>query len=480
MINRYPTFKAGDFSTSSIFKLINPLTFMIILFYLIPIPLSSQSLENRDSLMKAMLSNNHDLLILTEGENRATFDVKTAKAGFLPDISFSSDISYRTNPESYTINAGDFYNDEIAPGMGTFLLPAQDYTVELGQNSRYEFSIILEQPLFTNGKLKNGLQAAELSLEAARLQERIKKEELTTQIDIILNTLTLLMLLTEENTEQRQTADELVRISRESHENGFLLYSDLLSIIIQSREVELASSILDEKRKQLLLSLRSLTGIETLEIENLQLPEEQTWDEYQESQKEALITEALENNSNLDLFELIIGVRKRKLNIVDAGGIFKPDIGLYFKLSYTNSALPLIQEGWADTDVPSFLGALGIRSLLFDGGKSSGKSGAAYEDLRLAELENEKNKMILADFIEKTLIQMELSRQKIEFYKLQIETDEERIEQKRDAWHSGYGDEAEVLLEKLAYHSHRIALLEEITVLLKNHFQLHSSLGRTE
>ncbi len=434
---------------------------------------------DRQILIDSAVEKNKELLILESQSRQAEITVQSARSRFLPDLSFSSDLAYLSTPDSYTIKAGDFFNGAL-PGIGNFLLPDEDYTVELGQNTRYEFSLLLEQPIFTWGKLSGALDAARLSQSGSILKIEAKTNEVVTQLDIILYSLTCLMEIKNESMNQISASRELVRISRENYENGFLLYSDLLAVQLQAGETELAGSIIDEQINQALLGIELLCGLEELSVDRIQLPQKRSWNGFLSEEKDLLVARAQRKNLNLRLFDLEIQGREIAEDIARGSGYLKPDIGIYAKLSYSASAFPLLQHGWTNSDSLSFIAALGIRTLIYDGGERSGEINTSMENLNQAVLKRERNSELIKEFIIKSLFQMELSLQKIEYYQLQIETDLAGIEQKTEEWQAGLGEERDVLIERILLHSHRMARLEEEIVMLKNHFQIKNILGERD
>jgi len=429
---------------------------------------------DRQALLEAALSDNPLYLQTLSRSRQASQTLKTARAAALPDIGFSARAAWLSTPQSYTIQAGDFYN---VPPM---VLPAEDYTVQLGQNRDYEFSLTLEQPLFTWGRIRNSILAAEAGEEAAGVGREKQKAEIITRLDILLCTLSRLEEMKALLSEQAGTARRLKDLSEESYRNGFLLESDLMSVRLLIRESELARYRAEEQSRQALLSLRTLTGREDLVLEELDLSVLPVPEEYSPEDQEALEIRALAGSFDLRLLELRTRGAARQLEAARGGSPGKPEVGLYLQMAYSGSAFPLIQEDWLSTDTGSIVAALGISTTLYDGGTISGGIGQLEEELTWAELDRQRGSNALKEYIRSSLSRIELSRRNLEYMDLQIQADAAVRKQKEDAWKAGYGEEREVLAREMTWYAHRTGRIQELLNQEILRFQVSNALGRTQ
>ena len=457
------------------FQTIGIISLMILI---LPAVLSSQENLGRNELIQAALDRNSDLGILASREKQAGYGIRSARAGFFPDINFSAGAAYISNPDSYTINAGDFFSGEIVPGAGNILMPDSDYTVEFSGNHRYEITATIEQPVYTWGKLSNSLEAAEIMGEGAILESEIKRDEIITRIDIILHRLSGLKRLEEESRSQINVSLELTELVRQNYENGFILHSELLLAEARVKETEMVGLVIEDKIKQLLIELENITDTENLELENLTLPEAASWDEFCTDDEERLKLEALKENRSLDLLELAVSGVERKLAISRGSGPFRPDIGIFAEFSLSASAFPFLESDWMSRQNPGMLISIGVESLIYDGGASAGNIGSAEEELEQAVLELEKGKGTITELLSRLLYRMKLTRHRIDYLKIRADAGEAVIKQKEDARDAGYGEERDVLTEKITLHTIRMNMIEEEISLAADHFQLLNLLGR--
>ncbi|MGE8358014.1 MAG: TolC family protein, partial [Microvirgula sp.] len=118
------------------------------------------SAENLDDAWRAALSANHRLAAQSESTAAAERQLDSARATRLPTLSI--DASY------YALdNAPSVRNSMSSVGLplpGSVTLPIADDHGWVGQAG-------ITQPLYTSGKISNGIRAAEAGLDAARADE---------------------------------------------------------------------------------------------------------------------------------------------------------------------------------------------------------------------------------------------------------------------------------------------------------------------
>jgi outer membrane protein TolC len=365
-------------------------------------------------------------------------------------------------------------------------LPDQDISFKLSQNTHYEFGLTLEQPVFTWGRIHNSVKAADLGSQASTLQLEQERKNIKTALDSHLFTLTFLTKVRELLTEQRRSAERLITISEESYANGFLLRSDLLSARLLSAEVQMGDYGVTETWDNSFLAIKTITGIEDLRPSQILLPPMPSGGSdgsppglaYSPADKDRLFSQILADNRNLKLLSL--QTRATERTVAAAKGQFygKPELGLFLQLVYSGPAFPVVQKGWRDDDNLNFTATLGIRSLLFDGGDIYRTIRRKEETLTQARLEEEKGRRDLAEYLEKVLRQLEVSRYRQEYLALKIEAAAAQKNQAETAWKNGYGEEREYLTRELSWYQERIALLQEELTALLTALQLENVLGQ--
>lgn len=451
---------------------------------------------DREGLLSVALQGNNAYLLAASRSREAQALLSTAKAARLPVVRFSSNFSYLTNPPSLTIKTGSLYpgsNVSVPiPGLSVVpefpfpALPDRDTTFNLSQNTHYEFGLSLEQPVFTWGRIHNSVRAADLGNQASALQMEQERKNIRTVLDSHLFTLVFLTRIRELLTEQRRSAERLITISEESYANGFLLRSDLLSARLLSAEVQMGDYSVTETWDNSFLAIKTITGIEDLRPSQVLLPSIPLRGEglnpqsltYSTNDKDRLFSQILAENRNLKLLSLQTRATERTVAAAKGQYYGKPELGLFLQLAYSGPAFPFVQKGWRDDNNLNFTATLGIRTLLFDGGGLYRTIRRQEETLTQARLEEEKGRRDLAEYLEKTLRQLEVSRYRQEYLALKIEAAAAQKNQAETAWKNGYGEEREYLARELSWYQERIALLQEELSALLSALQLENVLGQ--
>jgi outer membrane protein TolC len=190
------------------------------------------------------------------------------------------------------------------------------------------------------------------------------------------------------------------------------------------------------------------------------------------------MTEALRSNLGLKLLSLQSRASEKLAAAAKSHYYGKPDLGLFLELAYGGSAFPLIQDEWKDKDDYNFTATLGIRSLLFDGGVVHHTIKQKQEDLVQARLEEDKGRRDLAEYMEKTLYRLDVSKQRQEYLALKVTASAGQKDRTESAMKSGYGGEREYLIRELTWYGDRIKLLQEELNACLTILQLENVIGR--
>jgi outer membrane protein TolC len=462
--------------------------------------LPDRELWDRDQLVSAALRGNSGYLLAASRGREAQALLSTAKAARWPTARFSSNLSYLTNPQSFTIKSGSLYpganipipidtSPITEPGSPPLVtqfpfpaLPAQDLTFKLSQNTHYEFGLSLEQPVFTWGRIHNSVKAADLGYQASAMQLEQEKRNIETALDSHLFTLSHLAEIRLLLAEQRRSAERLIAISEESYANGFLLRADLLAARLLSAEVRMGDYGIAETWDNSFLAIKTITGIADLSPPQLMLPAGDALSReslgYSRSDKEKLFSQINAGYLGLRMLSLQTQVREKTVAAAKGQSYGKPELGLFLQLVYSGAAFPFIESDWQTKDSFNFTATLGIRSLLFDGGGMHQSIRQKEENLTQARLEEAQGRRNLEEYLEKTLHQLEVSRYRQEYLALRIEAAQAQKDQAETAWKSGYGEERDYLTQELSWYQDRIALLQEKLAALLAALQLENILGK--
>jgi outer membrane protein TolC len=422
---------------------------------------------DRERLLSQALERNNTYLLAASRSREARSVLSSARASRFPVLRFNGSLSYMTNPPGVTVPRASLYpGDPVAvPGMGSIpfpSLPDKDITMSLSENTRYEFGLSLEQPLFTWGRISNSIKAADLGSRASALQTEQERRNIRTALDIHLHTLAYLSRIRAILEEQRRSADRLIVISEESFANGFLLRADLLESKLLTAEVKLGDYGIQETWDNAFLALKTLTGLHDLDPGSIRLSAgpAQEKQRYSPADKERLFALITARNLGLKMLSLQTQGAERLL-AASRGEIYgKPNLGLFFQLGYNGPTFPFIQSGWQEDNALNFTASLGIRSIIFDRGIYQTVR-QKNEHLAQARLEEGKGRQDLEEYLEQTLRRLELSQYRQEYLALKIEAGAAQKDQAEAAWKSGYGQEREFLAKELSWYQDRISLLRE-------------------
>ncbi|MBB6479693.1 TolC family protein [Spirochaeta isovalerica] len=425
-----------------------------------------------DQLIETALANSADLAEKEAAWKASSYRVKEAISRSAPTVDFESNLSYITNPDTLTVEAGAL-GEMVLPGPLVISMPEEDVVFEMTGNTYYDFKLVLDQPIFTWGKILNSIKAAKEGAGAA-LEDRGKTEDqIKTEILINSHVLHYLKEIELALSKQNELVKRLEGIASDSLSNGMILRTEYLEVENSLRESDLAIRKISQQIKSTTLNLTYLTGIELspvmIRTEPLETGDRESW--------ENLFGKALSENRDLAMFRHKVQADEYKKKIRKGEFYFKPDLAFHMELGYSGSLFPFIQEGWEDDDKGNLTLSLAIRSPLGDGGAMYFAGEAAEYDEQASRASYEAAMEQIEQFIRQSLMDMELNEINIDYYRERLLTDERIIEQKEKEWLSGYGDEKEYLKSQIDMYARQVSLFREMISLGTTGFQLDHITG---
>ncbi|MDA3811848.1 MAG: TolC family protein, partial [Spirochaetaceae bacterium] len=369
-------------------------------------------------------------------------------------------------PDTLTVEAGSF-------GTVPIIMPATDTVFEMSGNTYYDFKLIIDQPVFTWGKIYNAYLATKEGAAAAGIETLKLKDQLKTEIKIYSLTLHHLKEIQLAVSRQKEIAIRLERIAEDSYENGMILQTEYLDTQTKRSEAELTGNIITEQINQIVLNLTYITGVELtavmIETENIRIPELQSWND--------IFKESIQNNSDLSLLRHSIKAEEYKTKIQKGTYYFKPDLAFHMELSYSGSYFPFIESGWNDKDKGNLTLTVGIKAPLADFGTMYASVKESEEELAAVRASYEYNREQVEKFIRQTSYEIELNLLNIRYFESRLETDSQMMDQKEKEWTSGYGDEKDYLMQQINYYSNLILFYQEQIKLKTNYYKLENVRG---
>jgi len=457
------------------------LKLIIMLSILIPLSVSAEEIQSPytgteitpETLFQSAIDKNIDLQKLDIERRQADIDRRNAEASAFPTVEFQTSLTYQTKPlvEPIKLTAGQLGAYDI--GGSTILLPNEDMTIYKGmENTHYEFKIIVDQPVFTWGKISNSILLYGDVAETAVLKIESSRNEIRTRIYIYTYTLYFIEKIEEHLRQQEENAQRLITIADESYQNGFILYTDLLKAKIQAKELQIAQAELTEQKEAAVLSLSQLSGIKGLNIEDFDFSFIRSIDELKLKSPEWYLENSLSKSPEVQMLNILRNINELKVKISEGAGYFKPDIGLHFELGYSGPRFPFIEADWFGEDSLGLNSTIAFQTTLFDGGKLGYQIEKDTQELDKAFHEYELGVDRIYHFIHESLLKLELNRQNIEYYRLLKENDQQQIELRRTRYEAGSGDESEMLKEQLQLSINTINENKEMIDFYRNYFAL--------
>ncbi len=425
-----------------------------------------------EELVASALKNNLELKGLRTDTRKSLLEIGQAKAERLPELDFAINLSHIANPPTLELSPGDL--GSIETEMGALEFPEEKMTVNLGtESTNYEFTLSLDQPVFTWGKINNSIKLYTRKAGARALTVESKVNELRTTIYSSIATLYFLDIMEDLVKKQIETGERLIAISEKSYENGFILYTDLLETRIRVQEIYLAHTQIESRKKEVMTRLALATSLDDLTMKAIsfgQFDDEIT--NYVPANEETLIDTAFEKSIDLKLLEQQRAIMAHKLDIAKGKSYLKPDIGLHFELSYGGPRFPLIETDWYGRDDYNLTSTIGLKTKLFDGGRLKQEIKINKEDLEGSLYAFERGKSQIRQIITETMAKLELNKSTIEYLDLKIGSDREQMEIKKTQFETGSGPERDYRQAQIALYGDMIQRCKEKITFFQNYFTI--------
>ncbi len=438
-----------------------------------------------NDILTMALKENAELRGLVVKEQVAQREERKALYERLPRFGLDFSVSHIANPqEAIGVDAGslgELYPYYIAPeGVEVYVgpdpfsgpvpvfpggpIPNKDITVVEAQDPfYYQFTLTMEQPVFTWGKLRGKQMIRETQRQAADTEAVQKVEELRTSIAILLMTLEEMDKIDAFLEKQERAAERLNTITEENFKNGFLLYQDVLETRVLLKEIEIASAEVKREKEKAYLALERLSGMD--EIDHFafffgSIPENSGI--YDTLSEEEMVERAYKRNLGIRLLELQGKAAKEEISIVRGKNYMKPDIGLHVEASVSGSRIPFIGDDWEDKNNWNLTSTIAFKTTVFDSGVISAEIDISEKKKLIAELELTHGKEKVKEYVKDSLLFLDLSKKKQELIAIKIETALEKMKIEKDQFESGAGREIHYLKEQINSYSLQVQLIKEI------------------
>ena len=155
------------------------------------------------------------------------------------------------------------------------------------------------------------------------------------------------------------------------------------------------------------------------------------------------------NQSSLKILTQLENVSKTAEKISRGNENWKPDLAFQVSGSVSDSRVPFLQEDWKDKTDYSLNISVGFKTTIWDGGKRLRDVSRKVSEKKTAEINKEDARSTLSKTFNSQWNAAQVSKMKIEYQELKIESANSKIEQKQQSYASGYGSETDVLSAKI-------------------------------
>ena len=425
-----------------------------------------------NTLTSSLKANNTKLQASYEDLKKAKLDTKDAKANYHPNIDLTVSGSYIINPIGpITINASELglpYNQYITLYKGM-------------EDTLYQTQLSVQMPIFTWGKIKNGVNALTEVESVRSLQITDTENQLTAELKTRLAANYYMDEIITLLNEQKSYADRLVQIAYAANEQGIMLLQEVKESEIEALQVEVTLSEINAQYSSNLTALRTMTGILDLKREDISFtPDEEMFYSLATEDRNALIKEATsQSQPTLQMLSHMQKAMEYSQKVSEASVYWKPDFALQVTASYGGSRLPLVETDWYRQNDYNGMITVAFKTTLWDGGK-------ALNDIKRSE-SNTQSAIISRDEAVNTIITtlteqfstQDMAIAKIKYLDLKEETLINKVEQKAILQSYGNASEQDLLQAKIELTTCRLERLQEKLKLSSASYLIEYLTGRS-
>ena len=430
----------------------------IILFILISLLFIVGSAMATDQLtlkkaLKLVLDKNSMIKESELDYDKANIDLKMARKGYYPTLSLSS--SYTRLGEVSTIPT--IVEDLSSPFGFSFK------EIESPQDN-YSTQLSLQQPVYTGGKIKLGIEQAGLGKEMADIQLKQQKSE------VLMNVIRTYynILLAKDRVDIEKEALELIKkqkkILKASIEVGMALKTDLLQVEIEESK---AAQRLEDAKNKLLLAKKNFANMLGIEWETVNLISPDEVPDINMGLDE-LYKAALKNRPELKMMKVNKKILDNSLKMEQSNKL--PNIMLLANYSWQGEELSL-EDGSGSITLSGSIS-------LYDAGKSEdGQEKTAKDIEKLLESKDNLEKLIKIELEEK-ILSIEDNLKNIKIQEMNIDKARKNLELESKRFIAGVGTNIDVLNAQTLLKQTRISKVQAIYQYQINTYELLKKSGR--
>lgn len=427
---------------------------------------------NYDSLASSLRLNNTKLQAAYQDVVQAKLDTKDAKANYHPTIDLTVSGSYIINPIGpITVNASELglpYNQYITLYKGM-------------ENTLYQTSLSLQQPIFTWGKISNGVKALKEVESVRSLQLTDTENQLNAELKSRLSAIYYMDEIISLLNEQKSYADRLVELAHAAQEQGIMLAQEVKENEINALQVDVTLSEINAQYSSNLTALRTMTGLLDLTREDISyIPDEESFYSLAKEDRNALIKSATsQSQPTLQMLSHMQSAMEYSEKVSKASVYWKPDFALQVSASYGGSRLPLVETDWYRQDDYNGMVTVAFKTTVWDGGKALNNIKRSESNVANAVISRDEAINTIITTLSEQFANQDMAIAKISYLDLKEETLVSKVEQKILLQSYGNASEADVLNAQIELTTCRLERLQEKLKLAQASYLIEYLTGRS-
>lgn len=445
---------------------------LFIVVLLISNTLFATETYNYDSLASSLRLNNTKLQAAYQDVVQAKLDTKDAKANYHPTIDLTVSGSYIINPIGpITVNASELglpYNQYITLYKGM-------------ENTLYQTSLSLQQPIFTWGKISNGVKALKEVESVRSLQLTDTENQLNAELKSRLSAIYYMDDIISLLNEQKSYADRLVELAHAAQEQGIMLAQEVKENEINALQVDVTLSEINAQYSSNLTALRTMTGLLDLTREDISyIPDEESFYSLAKEDRNALIKSATsQSQPTLQMLSHMQSAMEYSEKVSKASVYWKPDFALQVSASYGGSRLPLVETDWYRQDDYNGMVTVAFKTTVWDGGKALNNIKRSESNVANAVISRDEAINTIITTLSEQFANQDMAIAKISYLDLKEETLVSKVEQKILLQSYGNASEADVLNAQIELTTCRLERLQEKLKLAQASYLIEYLTGRS-
>ena len=449
-------------------KLISFIAILLTVFNLF----AGDKVYDYNTLTSSLKANNTKLQASYEDLKKAKLDTKDAKANYHPNIDLTVSGSYIINPIGpITVNASELglpYNQYITLYKGM-------------EDTLYQTQLSIQQPIFTWGKIKNGVNALTEVESIKSLQITDTENQLDAELKTRLAALYYMDEIISLLNEQQNYATKLVELAHSAQEQGMMLLQEVKESEIEALQVEVTLSEINAQYSSNLTALRTMTGLLDLKREDISFtPDEEMFYSLAKEDRNALIKEATsQSQPTLQMLSHMQKAMEYSQKVSEASVYWKPDFALQVTASYGGSRLPLVETDWYRQNDYNGMITVAFKTTLWDGGKALNNIKRSESNTQSAIISRDEAINTIITTLTEQFSTQDMAIAKINYLDLKEETLISKVEQKELLQSYGNASEQDLLQAKIELTTCRLERLQEKLKLSSASYLIEYLTGRS-